>query len=654
MMTSKILLLSANPADTARLQLEKEFKKIKQSLNHLDDFELQQSGATSAQDMRRNVSEYQPNIVHFSGHGEGQNGIVLENEQGERQLLSSKAISEFLALFKGSIQCVLLNACYSLHQAEAIVQHIDYVIGMSHAINDNAAIEFAVAFYESLAAGQSIPKAFDIASSGLNMLNLADADKPVLFQRPELQSAYHHEFQFDAFISYAPEDDSDNWVKTLSSSLQKGLNKELNGISAFCYIPPSQRNIISEQLVERLQNSFLFIAIVSSAWLKNKFCQAEFKSFIERNSKQRVIFIEKESLDKSPDLSTIKAFKLWVMENTKVFPLIYPDQNNPDWEFKYFQKINDCARYLATQLNNQAQEVFKTAAVLAIESDIKARQTDLSFRIFLADNADDVMEQRDELLRYFEQQNISIVSQDSYFHPQEHELIKQLDNDLKHAQLFVQLLSPLKVRRPNGMATPELQLQRAQTLNIPLLQWHQKNANPASLQNLVPEAAFADNLEHFKNYVLQQLQALNTPKSKKTSEDGRLLFINTETIDKHFAEQIGEIAKAQGLYLSYPLQEGDPEEIRADLTENLLDCDAVLMLYGKSPVRWVRSQLRQAIKIARKRQPQLPFWVLCETPPMPKDDLAMPLPEFISIFNAGDETPENLVQRLLNAWEAKQ
>ena len=353
-MATKILLLSANPVDTSRLRLDTEFKRIKQCLQNKDSFQIELSLAASSQDIRRDVSKGKPDFVHFSGHGEGKKGLIVENEQGGGQFLSTKAIGEFLALFSKDIRCVLLNACYSEHQAEAIVQHIDYVIGMNDAIGDEAAIEFSVAFYESLTLDTSIPRAFEIACKSLDLQNLKDADKPVLLQKPELQTAYQNTFQFDAFISYAPEDDDDDkWVKTLSTNLQAGLEKELKAESAFCFVPPSQRDLMTEQRVERLHNSFLLIAIVTPAWLKNKFCQAEFKHFVKQNPAARVILLEKTKMDKLTELSAFNSFNLWLMEKDKIATLIYPDQENPDGVMQYFQKINDCARYLAEQLRTQ-------------------------------------------------------------------------------------------------------------------------------------------------------------------------------------------------------------------------------------------------------------------------------------------------------------
>ena len=43
-----------------------------------------------------------------------------------------------------------MNACYSETQADAINQHIKYVIGMTEQIEDTAAIKFAVNFYVNL------------------------------------------------------------------------------------------------------------------------------------------------------------------------------------------------------------------------------------------------------------------------------------------------------------------------------------------------------------------------------------------------------------------------------------------------------------------------------------------------------------------------
>ena len=58
--------------------------------------------------------------------------------------------------------CVVLNACDSDQQSEAIVAHINYVVGMSQPMLDKAATIFAVGFYQGLAAGKSVEQAYKL------------------------------------------------------------------------------------------------------------------------------------------------------------------------------------------------------------------------------------------------------------------------------------------------------------------------------------------------------------------------------------------------------------------------------------------------------------------------------------------------------------
>lgn len=68
-------------------------------------------------------------------------------------------------------------------QAEGIVKHIPYVIGMSKSIGDQAAIEFAVAFYDSLAAGEGYERAYKIACSAIALAGISGQLIPQLFKK---------------------------------------------------------------------------------------------------------------------------------------------------------------------------------------------------------------------------------------------------------------------------------------------------------------------------------------------------------------------------------------------------------------------------------------------------------------------------------------
>ena len=192
-MTKKIILiLAANPTDTPPLRLDEEIREIDNGLQRAqrrDEFTLKQKWATRPEDMRRAMLDNKPNIVHFCGHGEGEAGIAFENKTGHTQLVGSKALAGLFKLFADTVECVLLNACYSETQAQGIAQHIDTVIGMDKAVGDDAALEFAVAFYDALGAGESIEFAYEMGCNAIQMAGIEEEHlTPKLIQRQNTSS----------------------------------------------------------------------------------------------------------------------------------------------------------------------------------------------------------------------------------------------------------------------------------------------------------------------------------------------------------------------------------------------------------------------------------------------------------------------------------
>jgi AAA-like domain/CHAT domain len=179
----KILILTANPKNTDKLRLDEEVREIQAGLERArsrDQFEIISRWAVRPDDLRRSLLDHEPQIVHFSGHGAGSQGLALEDNAGQMQLVSSGALARLFGLFKDKVECVLLNACYSEDQAEAIHQHIDWVIGMNQAIGDRAAIKFAVGFYDALGAGRSIEDAFEFGLTAIDLESIPESSTPVI------------------------------------------------------------------------------------------------------------------------------------------------------------------------------------------------------------------------------------------------------------------------------------------------------------------------------------------------------------------------------------------------------------------------------------------------------------------------------------------
>ncbi len=184
----KILILAANPKATTPLRLDEEVREINSVLQRAkkrEQFDLRQLWAVRIRDISHALVDEKPQIVHFSGHGAGDEGLVLENETGQVQFVNAEALAGLFELFANRIECVILNACYSEVQAEAIFKHIPYVIGMNKALGDRAAIEFAVGFYDALGAGESIEFAYKLGCKAIQLAGIPEHLTPKLKKKPE-------------------------------------------------------------------------------------------------------------------------------------------------------------------------------------------------------------------------------------------------------------------------------------------------------------------------------------------------------------------------------------------------------------------------------------------------------------------------------------
>jgi hypothetical protein len=166
----KILILAANPRKDLNLDREiRDLKRVIESSAHGDSFQVINEPAVRVSDLQDLLFKHRPQIVHFCGHGGGEAGLVFESDLGREQQVKTEALSELFRLFDDGVECVLLNACYSQDQAEAIVQHIGHVIGMNQEIRDDAAIAFSKGFYRALGYDCSIKEAFEFGKNAIQL-----------------------------------------------------------------------------------------------------------------------------------------------------------------------------------------------------------------------------------------------------------------------------------------------------------------------------------------------------------------------------------------------------------------------------------------------------------------------------------------------------
>lgn len=211
-----ILVLAANPKNTNPLRLGEEVREIQAGLErsqYRDRFRIEQRWAVRPRDIQRALLDTRPQVVHFSGHGMGvesssddpndarkaiaisaetgavqskttqPEGLLFEDVTGQPKLVSTSAIANLFSLFSDDVECVVLNACYSVTQADAIAQHIPYVVGMKKAIGDRAAIKFSLGFYDGLLANRPVAFAYQLGCNALELESIPEHLTPVLKQK---------------------------------------------------------------------------------------------------------------------------------------------------------------------------------------------------------------------------------------------------------------------------------------------------------------------------------------------------------------------------------------------------------------------------------------------------------------------------------------
>lgn len=161
---AKVLFLVAN-SSTAPVNAEVEEREIQDALDGRR-FVFDKVPDVRAEDLFRSIRDTKPDIVHFSGHGHGDEGLAMKNRDGHPTTITARELS---LIFKDlaeqgiAVRAVVLNACLAEAQARAIAPYVDNVVGTSTLVGDETAVTFAANFYQSIVEGRTVRASFEAA-----------------------------------------------------------------------------------------------------------------------------------------------------------------------------------------------------------------------------------------------------------------------------------------------------------------------------------------------------------------------------------------------------------------------------------------------------------------------------------------------------------
>lgn len=179
----KILFLSTNTDSRFYLQIEREYREIRDALRLSPlwaSIALASEWAVRIDDLHRILLEHRPAIVHVAGHGETPGHQLIADRGGGLTTLPAAATAEMFRVLELPIVLVIFNACHSGEHARATVAHVPHAIGVDGAISDTAAIAFSAAFYRAVGFSRSVHSAFQIGANELAIRGLDSEGKPLL------------------------------------------------------------------------------------------------------------------------------------------------------------------------------------------------------------------------------------------------------------------------------------------------------------------------------------------------------------------------------------------------------------------------------------------------------------------------------------------
>jgi hypothetical protein len=194
-----------------------------------------------------------------------------------------------------------------------------------------------------------------------------------------------------------------------------------------------------------------------------------------------------------------------------------------------------------------------------------------------------------------------------YYPPEATAFREAVSRDLHASDVFVQLLSASRGKRPRDVPEgyPNLQWELATAPDrpadrpLPVLQWCSPSLDTSTVKDehlgalLRSATVRAESLVDFERAILS---ALTLPKEKPVALGPSLICVNVDNSDRRLAEEIQSILRRLKTEFVSIWFGGSSPDNRELLERGLRECDALIVVYGEAKDSWVERQLLECRK----------------------------------------------------------
>jgi hypothetical protein len=469
-------------------------------------------------------------------------------------------------------------------------------------------------------------------------------------------------YDFDIFVSYAHVDNEPiesaehGWVDALTRILTIDLGMKV-GRSELLSVWRDEQNLrgnheVRGHIPEQVKRSALFLAILSPGYVSSRFCLLELKTFLDGlggTGAERLFVVYKEPLDeqrhKMPEaFRDPRKYQFWVPDRhqkPRVLGWPLPRHDVPEDRQLFYPKIGDLSSDIVSKLeelrtsSSRPNGGISEAARGSSAPTIVAQLLKPAATIVVAEVTDDLDARRDEVRRYLLQENIEVLPAGSYRLARA-DFEAAATADLRKSAAFVQLLGEFAGKCPPDVPDGYgwLQFELAKSAKLPILQWRSPEldvsavASPQQQRLLQAETVQSIPFEDFKRTIVQTISRKEEPRKPRPS----FLFINADRVDMEYAQAILE---GVGDNFDWAMPLWDPEakadQIQEYVETNLIDCDGLVIVYGKSRPDWVTKQLQLYRKLAPRRAKEPSVLALVKAPPESKPAIPMGLRGWLTL-----------------------
>jgi hypothetical protein len=442
------------------------------------------------------------------------------------------------------------------------------------------------------------------------------------------------QFDKDIFISYAHIDDESliadkkGWISEFHRALEIRLG-QLMGTKPVIWRDPvlHGNHIFDQEIVDQFAKVAIMISIVTPRYVKSEWCLKEvneFRDICQQNAgfivrnKARVFKVIKTPVaqDLHPDsIKNILGYEFYGTDphtnRVKEFSPVFSHTERGYWE-----KLDDLANDICVFL-----EELKAINATGTKTAPHSQNNKKVKSIFLSESSYDTKDLRDTIKRELQDHGYNILpyGQLSLVAPVLKENVVQF---MHESQLSIHLVGNNYGIIPEGSEKSIVEIQneigasKSVSDNLSRLIWIPEDIDPGDerqktfLQKLVSgnkEAiAGADlikgSIEDFKSIMHDKLKAMESvheaaAQVQEVATGNKMVYLICDIQDLDIIAPLEDFLFNSGVEVVLPIFDGDETLIREDHIENLKNCTAVIIFYGNGNELWLRTKMRDFMKI---------------------------------------------------------